>query len=151
VIFVSSDRLHEKCAPLFLRGDQLFVPGSELKEEVKRLSSALLSLPVAERERGLLALCSAPIGPDDCLLVKLWDRFLPAWRTTQNRMSTTQSTKPDGLAELVRRMKDSPVDRSTDLVDPNDWDHVSMERSVAQRRGNHWRLPKDLPALSGKK
>ena len=37
-IFVSSDKLHERCAPLFLRNDQKFVKGDLLKQILVELT-----------------------------------------------------------------------------------------------------------------
>ena len=50
-LFVSGDKLHRKCAPVFLRSDQEFVWGFHLKAELARLNGEFAKLPEAEKER----------------------------------------------------------------------------------------------------
>jgi len=73
MIFVSTDKLHRKCAPLFLLPDQEFVWGLELKPELGRLNAHFLQLPQAEQERGVMRLGRRPIGDNDSLIIRLWD------------------------------------------------------------------------------
>lgn len=60
MIFVSSDKLHRRCAPLFLRADQGFVWGEDLKADLRRLNEHYLSLPDAEKEKGITRFASTP-------------------------------------------------------------------------------------------
>lgn len=47
-VFVSSDRLHQNCALHFLRPDQTFVWGQDLKASLQRLVVYYQALPEAE-------------------------------------------------------------------------------------------------------
>jgi hypothetical protein len=51
MVFTSSDKFHRSCAPLFLRPDQQFVWGPELKAELKRLNEYYSEMPDSTRER----------------------------------------------------------------------------------------------------
>jgi len=55
-LFVSGDKLHQKCTPLFLRDKQEFVWGPDLKADLKRMNAYYLTLPEAVREKGLNAI-----------------------------------------------------------------------------------------------
>jgi hypothetical protein len=45
VVAVSSDDLHRRCAPLFLRPDQEFVWGIDMKPALKAVNAHFLQLP----------------------------------------------------------------------------------------------------------
>ena len=53
MVFVSSDRLHRKCAPLFLRENQTFIWGPELKLALSALDQHYSTLPESEKENAL--------------------------------------------------------------------------------------------------
>jgi hypothetical protein len=54
IVFVSGDKLHRKCASLFLRADQEFVWAPELKADLVELNRYYLALPEAERDEGVM-------------------------------------------------------------------------------------------------
>ncbi|QNN76356.1 hypothetical protein IAE60_10305 [Pseudoxanthomonas mexicana] len=60
-VFVSSDKLHRRCAPLFMRDGQQFVWGEELKADLRIHNEALLALPKDVRDRGLIRMAPKPI------------------------------------------------------------------------------------------
>lgn len=87
-VFVSSDRLHEKCAPLFLRQDQSFVWGHDLKRDLQRLVNHYAALPDEEKEKGVICFAQTPPRDDtECLVGKLWDRHLTTWREERPALS----------------------------------------------------------------
>jgi hypothetical protein len=51
-IFTSADKLHKGIAPLFMRDHQMFLPGEQLKEEMKKLNDYYSSLPPEVLNRG---------------------------------------------------------------------------------------------------
>ena len=59
-VFVSSDKLHRKCAPLLLRDNQEFVWGPDLKEGLHEVDEHYLTYPEKVREEGLLRFASHP-------------------------------------------------------------------------------------------
>jgi hypothetical protein len=147
-VFVSSDSLHRRCAPHFLRADQTFVWGPELKADLNRLMNYYAARPEEEKEQGLMRLAPTP-PPDDkeSLVVQLWDRhLLPLWR---NREPVSLPRKPEQdskLIELINRLSSAPEISPTEVknFEPSNPDFVVIERRVAKRRGSWWQLPKDL-------
>jgi hypothetical protein len=55
MVFVSSDNLHRKTAQLFMRPEQAFVWGHNLKPALKAINEHFLALPQEERDKGISA------------------------------------------------------------------------------------------------
>jgi hypothetical protein len=72
-VFVSSDKLHRKCAPLFLPEDQEFVWGINLNADLGRMNDHYLTLPESERERGVCPSSAENRGFSHCT------NLLPIW------------------------------------------------------------------------
>lgn len=145
MIFTSSDKLHQKCAPFFLRPDQDFVWGLDLKTELSRLNTHFLLQPESEKELGVMHLGREPVGDDESLMIRLWDRHAPGWRRKKER---TEPIDPQAQKELVaslRELTDSPTVHPSqvdfNLADP---DRLAIQRFVRKRKGSWWQLPKDL-------
>lgn len=61
-VFISSDKLHRTCAPLFMRDGQQFVWGEDLKMDLRMHNEALLELPEDVRNQGLIRMSPKPIA-----------------------------------------------------------------------------------------
>lgn len=146
MVFISGDKLHRKCVEVFLRKDQEFIWGPELKTELGRINSEFTKLPESELLKGLMKFAPSPIGSEEHLLVKLWDRHTPNWRV---KTESPVSLGPDAEKQLVESLigfTNSPT------VDPEEFDHeedlnqVAIQRMIPKRKGSWWLLPKDLKA-----
>ncbi len=147
-VFVSSDHLHRRCASHFLRTDQSFVWGPELKADLNRLMNYYAARPKEEKEQGLMRLAPTP-PPDDkeSLVVQLWDRhLLPLWRNRKTAPQPRNVEQDAKLVEHINRVSSAPSISPTEVVDfkPTDPDFVCIERRIAKRKGSWWQLPKDL-------
>lgn len=91
MLFVSSDRLHRRCAPLFLRSDQEFVWGPELKQDLAKLNQHYADLPDSTKERGIMSFASTPPREGDFQVAHPWDRHLPKWRKRKENRSHKES------------------------------------------------------------
>ncbi len=58
MIFVSGDKLHRQCASLFLRPNQQFVWGPELKADLASLNAHFSALPPETRQQGIYKFAS---------------------------------------------------------------------------------------------
>jgi hypothetical protein len=147
MMFVSSDRLHERCASLFLREDQIFVWGEDLKADLKRLNEELLQLPEEEREKGLFK--TAPRPPEKGLVRDLWDRAFEKQKTGVASWSAPEKTRESSAsrgkltAADFRKFTDArPLKNheiNFDLQDPSVLGHA---KNIHVRKGSHWQLPK---------
>ena len=146
MIFTSSDRLHERCAPLFLRSDQDFIRGQDLKRDLHRLDKYFWRLPEEEKNKGLNAFARTPPVGEDSLIKRLWDRHLrPSWQDVGMKATEKDPVKNreliDRLNAFSKGKRLMPEEVDFDLRDP---DLVAVERRVFKKRGKWWQLPKNL-------
>lgn len=76
-VFVSTDRLHRTCAPLFLRQDQAFVWGSDLKTDLTALNAHYLALPDEVKAQGLYKFARTLPSESQGVMRQLFERFTP--------------------------------------------------------------------------
>jgi hypothetical protein len=157
--FVSSDKLHRQSAPLFLRSDQMFVWGPELKADLAMIVELYKGLPEEEQEKGMLKFARVP--PEGSLVAKLLNDFgemmkrkeqeslrrlfdEPPVETPDRNLKPFPTEEPE-LVKHLNRFKDapelSPEEIDFDTANP---DVLSVQRSVHKRRGSFWQLPKSL-------
>jgi hypothetical protein len=146
MLFVSGDKLHQRCAPLFLRADQQFVWGPDLKSDLTRLNRHYQTLPDDIRERGIMSFASSPPESTEFLTTRLWDRVM----ATHWRKKPTRDKDPDADRKLVEEFnafnKAPELPTSEIDFDEEDMDTISLERRVHRKKGQWWQVPKDLPS-----
>lgn len=146
MIFVSSDRLHRRCAPLFLRPDQEFVWGPTLKEDLSALNDYYAKLPESTKCKGIFVFADAPPEDGDFFVARLWDRHVGEWRGRRGQ-ATIDPESPENIA-LAKRLAEFA--RAPTLPDdavpfgPQKTDVLSLVRRVKGRKGSWWQLPQDL-------
>ena len=69
MVFVSSDDLHRRTAPLFMRSDQELVWGLDLKPALKAINDHFLQLSENERDKGISSFARVP--PEGNLVAEL--------------------------------------------------------------------------------
>jgi hypothetical protein len=135
-LFVSSDNLDRRTASLFMRPDQEFVWGIDLKPSLKQINAHFLKLPEDVREEGLMRFADSP--PPENLVADLWDRHLrPGYRDEPKT-----EMPPEKATELLKRIK---AFRKQKTVDPNDPDRgeeemISVQRTIRRKRGSWWQV-----------
>jgi hypothetical protein len=104
-VFVSSDRVHEDVVPLFLRDDQTFVKGTDLKADLARIQQHWAALPQEIKDRGTFEFCEHP--PADGPVTRLWDKYLPRWRSNyEERKTHVRDASQDArIIEMMNRFK----------------------------------------------
>ena len=142
-LFVSSDKLHRNCAPLFLRDDQEFVWGPDLKADLRALNDHYSGLPEEVKNEGLLKFAHHPPKEGDYLVARLWDRHVPNWRQRRGLDSDFAGERERALAERIRGFREGREidDPGLDLSHP---DFLSLVRRVKAVRGSWRQVPKDL-------
>lgn len=148
-VFISGDRLHRRCAPLFMRPDQEFVWAHDLKADLTKLNAYYLALPEAERDRGVMKFAHLPPKEGDFLVARIYDRFGEHWR--QGREEVQLRDREDEKALIDEMMA---FTKSTDTIPaPADTDDPSLNchsltRQVHKQKGSWWQLPRDYPEHS---
>lgn len=142
--FVSGDKLHRACAAEFLRNDQSFVWGPDLKSELKRINAHFKQLPESEQRAGVYNLASRPVGEDDSLLVRLWDKFAARWRDRAPLVVNPHGEASRKLAASLNEIVDSPSIESEEAVSADDLDSISIQRTLRRIRGSWVQIPDDI-------
>lgn len=137
MVFTSNDNLHEKAAPLFLRKDQVFIPGVKLKADLKKLDEHYSQLPDHVKETGIMRFAQDPPVEGDYLITALWDRFLPRWRKAKPVQMSEEAEKR--LVEHLRQLAHAEIDNTSKPVSTQEANHVIIKRQVPARKGK-WRI-----------
>ena len=143
-MFVSSDRLHRNCAPLFLRPDQTFVWGPSLKANLREINDHFLKLPESVREGGVNSFAERPPKVGNEVVSDLWRQLLPNLAKADSCPNKDTQRTPRTPEEIVRLAK-SP----TMLTSESDWtsgelDQMVIKRNVKARRGSWDQVPPNL-------
>jgi hypothetical protein len=100
-LFTSSDKLHRRTAPHFMRAGQEFVWGLDLKAGLKAVNAHFLLVPEEQREKGIMSFADVP--PDGNIVADLWGRHLRKGIRTERRETKSD---PKGDAELIKKLKE---------------------------------------------
>ncbi|HEX3739722.1 MAG TPA: hypothetical protein VHV29_08340, partial [Terriglobales bacterium] len=145
-IFTSSDNLHERVVPLFLREDQIFVKGPELKAELRKLDDHYSALPGDIKAKGTYAFASNPPEDTSFLITRLWDKYHPAWRQHAKREKLPLHLQK-AILDLVKKIaKESrpQTEPSTALKSIQEVQYIHVERPIMSKKGKWTRVPPDL-------
>lgn len=145
MVFVSSDKLHRRVSGQFLRENQEFVWGPDLKADLARINGHYLSMPEAEREKGLFRLASSPPSEVSVLTRELWKRHLNPRALDDRDMSP--ALDPEKSKKLVQELNAFTAGAPMKAPPPigEDVDAMSIQRRIHKKKGSWWQLPKDLP------
>ncbi len=146
MMFVSSDKLHKRCAPLFLRNNQEFLWGPDLKQDLAKLNQYYTQLPDSTKNRGVLSFGPNPPEEGEFLTTQLWDRHFPNWRQkNKNSDATSESSNNSKILEQLKKLQNAPTIQQFDgNFDLNNLDMLSIKRTVRKMKGSWWQVPKDL-------
>jgi hypothetical protein len=148
-LFVSRDARHRDVTPLFMRGDQQFVWGDDLKADLRRLMTEHCARPDSGADNGLFHLPNCP-PDDDSLCAKLWRAVYGRSSLTApdvNLDAIRETNLGVELADKARRLLESVEsgDLETREVDIDSPQHIVIERAVRPRLGR-WRVLDDALA-----
>jgi hypothetical protein len=79
-VFISGDKLHRTLTPLFLRPDQRFVWGPDIKIDAAKLTAYYEALPNDIKNSGAATYAHLPPRDGDFLIAKIFDELRPGWR-----------------------------------------------------------------------
>jgi hypothetical protein len=140
-VFVSSDKLHARLVPLFLKPHQRFVEGTELKADLGRIDEHYAALSIEVRRRGVSTFGEYPPGDESLLVSKLWDLSLPGWRERLAAPAAERDPAKDAeLIAKVGRFVDAPTAENSPYIE-EEADFVVIQRFVKPTRGKWLRFP----------
>ncbi len=138
-IFVSTDHLHQNCTHLFLRSDQEFVYGIDLKNDLTKINDYYNKFPDDKKQKGLNYFAPYPPMEGDFLVSKLWDHHLPRWREARSRIP--HKGKLDSEIVEILDAPESVPDKSDKRI--ADISFISVEHMVQKKKGSWYQVPKD--------
>lgn len=136
-VFVSGDRLHRACAPHFLRTNQAFVWGPDLKADLHALDSHYKALPAEERAQPIYKLAQKVPEGVSGLTRELSKRFAPGNLSTEHEVDLSK-LPAEGLKKLTEHIKtwtEGKPARNAD-VSGDALESFSLERRVSRQRGS---------------
>ena len=139
MIFVSNDKLHARTAKCFLKDDQLFLDGAELKTDLHKLDEHYSQLPEEVKTRGIMSFASRP-PHEGFLITRLWDQFMRRdWRIKDK--ITVDSTREAKLSEHVKKFVDAAKTQQGigNYGDAKGDDFMLIKKLIPARMGK-WRL-----------
>jgi len=135
-VFTSSDKLHINTVPLFLRRDQVFVPGAELKTDLKRLDEYFSAQPQDVLDRGVMFF--EPPYDGDYLTTKLWKQFLPGWAAREGRPAE-RPKDPEKEAKIVAKLRAHMESPEGPPIHSDDAAFIAIHRQYPVKMGK-WRI-----------
>ena len=151
MVFVSSDRLHRQCAPLFLQKNPSFIWGTELKSALSTLDQYYSALPESETKKGVMYFAPYPPTEIESIVSQAWDRYLHGWREYAKQPPIELDSNPETVKK-VRQLIDAPSLQPNAVdFDPKNPDYMFISRDVHQKKGKWWQLPHDLEDKDDKK
>lgn len=145
-VFTSADRLHRQCAPLFLREDQEFIWGPDLKAELKDLNGHFQTLPEEVKSQGIYKF--AKVLPDESngVIRKLLQRHTPNVLNTKSNVDTSDLSDGVGkkIIDEIKKWESAP-DAATAEEMSGEWESLVIKRSVQRQRGSWCQIGPEVP------
>ncbi len=139
-VFVSNDKLHTKTAPLFMREDQVFIQGKDLKDALKYLDDYYEKLPDEIKAQGVVKFAQYP-PEEENLVSDLWDKYLTLWRQhlEEAKKKTPLSKEEQAkIVEEMNRIKENSVPLDHEITSA-EADSAMFTSWVKPRKGK-WKL-----------
>jgi len=147
MVFTSNDKLHGNIVPIFLRDNQTFILGSDLKADLARLDAHYDAFPDEVKKRGVMSFAHYPPHDDKFLVTKLWDKHMAKhWR----KQETKPAPKPDSEAskkimEEMRKFREEGTPMADgSRLSSDKADQMIIERKVLGRKGKWTRFPPEV-------
>jgi len=141
-VFISGDRLHRQCAPLFMSDRQQFVWAHELRPHLTKLAATYLADPDIER-LGLIGVSDKTTFPAGSFIGDLVRRLHPQYSDPhhENLASRLSPEAEKAIVERFKAAREAPTAEGGG--DPNVEDKMtSFTRSIPVRRGRFAFMPK---------
>lgn len=144
-VFVSTDRSHKMAVEYFLRDDQLFINGAELKDDLAKLHQYYkTTIPDEEKVKGIMSFASFPPQTGDFLITEIWDKVIgKKWREDDPPPMSPEKEKKL-IAELDKKINSGTLPDDKIDFDLDSADFLALERKISIKRGNWYQLPHDI-------
>lgn len=142
-LFISGDKLHQRCTPAFITKKQDFLWGPDLKAALAAINQQLSSATDVERQQGLYKLAPSPPGDSSNLVVAMWEKHYPIPKNRPPRTPLTPEAERK-LVEHLNTFAKAPEAPEVASIPLDELESVAIERLVPPKRGSWWVIPKDV-------
>jgi hypothetical protein len=146
MVFTSNDKLHANIVPFFLRENQTFILGRDLKADLAKLDKYYDSFPDDVKKRGVMSFAVYPPNDSSFLTARLWDKHMSsAWREQNPNFTPSGDSKLGKMIqeEMQQLEKASPIaDESRFSGDQADT--MIIKRMVLPHKGKWTLLPPEV-------
>lgn len=145
--FTSSDKLHAQLAPFFLKPEQTFISGPDLKADLANLDVHYSALPDSVKMQGLVRFAFYPPRTGTFLVSSLWDKHMAKdWRERAEveKPSPDKEAGKEILAELKKWENEAKPVADNVHVGVDSSDHVVVRRMVHAKKGKWMRFPPEV-------
>ena len=141
-IFISNDKLHQSCAPFFLRDNQEFIWGPNLKKDLAELNKKYMELPEEVKEKGIMHFAYHPPNDKKYLVTRLWDKHLQKRR---NKITKDRLDGPQLTTKIIKTIElaNTPT-KEKEFTMPTDPQFLITRRKTHKKRGSWWQVPKNI-------
>ncbi|MFG6459281.1 hypothetical protein [Roseateles sp. BYS96W] len=143
-VFVSADKLHRRCVQPFLRKDQDFAWGPDLKADLSRINVELSGASEAERLQGLHKFAPRPPGDVGNLVPSLWHRHGFELQKPEEQETAVPPEAHDKLLAHLRGFQEAATAPEVAEMPSDDLESLSIERLVPPKKGSWWLIPKHV-------
>lgn len=141
MVFVSNDKLHKQCAPLFLRSDQSFVWGSDLKSDLTSLNDHFKKLPEETRKQGIYKFANHLPEESQGVIRQLFESHTPRLLKKSSASIEVDKIKKDAHKKIFDEMKKWESASSEGSTKNGTMDTLIIKRSISKTRGSWVQVP----------
>jgi hypothetical protein len=152
MVFTSKDNLHVKLVPLFLRDDQSFVNGIDLKADLKKLDEHYSAVPEELKEQGLYAFANYPPEDDSYLVTRLWKKHMkrpegddapaPMAFDVKALKVPPAGSDPEEIVRVLNNFEANAIPLAPDAdIAMEEAAVVTFQRFIRQKKGKWKRVP----------
>jgi hypothetical protein len=137
-LFTSSDRLHRQCAPLFMRPNQEFVWGLDLKAELGALNAHFSAMPAEVKKQGIFKFANRLPAESQGLIRKLFERHTPNLLKPAAVVDPAEINKDahKKLLEDMKRWESAPTSTAPGRSTGSALETMIIKRSISRTRGS---------------
>jgi hypothetical protein len=151
-IFTSSDKIHIALTQIFMRSDQTFVSGSDLKNDFANLDAYYDKLPEEVKEKGTMVFAPCPPDDDSFLTTQLWNKYMSKeWRNIKDnarKFDGTDKVDPEMEKEMLEHIRKfakeaKPIDTAK-VPNSDEADNMIIRHMVSAQKGKWKKFPPEV-------
>lgn len=137
-LFTSNDKLHRQCAPLFMRSNQEFVWGLDLKADLGALNAHFSAMPVEVRQQGIYKFANRLPAESQGLIRTLFESHTPDLLKPAKAIDPARIHKDAhrNLLEDMKSWESAPTIPASRRSTSDALETMIIKRSISRTRGS---------------